>query len=87
MAGKLKRKRKPSLPKWKAFRIARMKIGPSDMLVFRTEFILDRETVIALRDQLDRMLPAELKGRYILMTAGMQVAVLEKKLFTPAPGA
>jgi hypothetical protein len=72
------KKKVKTVEPWKTFRIARMTIGPNDMLVLRTELLLDKYQLTALRDSLLNMLPDDLKPRCIVLACGLQLAVLHK---------
>lgn len=72
---KWKRPKKKS-EEWKSFRISRMTLRPGDILVLRTEMLLDKHQVAAISDIIKEQLPEELHARCIIMTSGFQMAVL-----------
>lgn len=54
-------------------------IGPNDVLILRTELMLDKDQTLHLRNRFDEQLPAHFRGRTIILTCGLEPRVLEAK--------
>jgi hypothetical protein len=61
--------------------VGRLELKPGDILVFRSNLMLDKDQVNALRDRIEELLGAHMREwgvKHIIVTCDMDVGVLRK---------
>jgi hypothetical protein len=60
------------------FRVGKLTIRPGDILVLRTELLLDKEQISVVRERAAEQFK-DLDVKIVVVTAGMEIAVLRKE--------
>jgi len=57
------------------YRIGKLSLGPNEMLVFKTDYQLDKDQALALRDSIIKQIPVEWRERTMLLLHGVEIEV------------
>lgn len=62
------------------YRIGKMSLGPNDVVVIKTDMMLDKQQIQYLRDRVDENLKtAGITNKVLVFTHGLELQIIEKE--------